>query len=342
MVHTSARSLEAQEVKAECFESSACDCAVVGTKGRRKEHEDACAVSCSASGADLWVLDGHRGGEASAFGADQIPKEIGHNIKDGRLPSNGRIQQCFRTIDNRLRKFLKEKAKDTVSGSTVIGALVARQDDGMYSAKVINCGDSRGIIIEDPCADENGKSAIVLQTVDHKPDSPKEKARVQAAGGTVTKGRCPRIDGKLAVSRGLGDFDFKADKGRQAAQQKVSCEPDVYEVSGLKPGALLLLACDGIWNVMSSETVAEMVHEALAASPKASLGDIAYSIVKESYGRGSCDNLTVLLARLAGKAGAEAASMHTADAAAEASKGGAGDICPTPPSPSTEAEAEVE
>jgi len=327
MVRPSARSLEKSEkkeeevLKVESFASATCDCAVVGTKGRRKEHEDAHSVSVTDQGAGLWVLDGHRGREASAFGADEIPKEIGQTISGGRLPSNGRIQQSFRTVDNRLRKYLKEKTKDTISGSTVIGALVARQGDGSYSAKVINCGDSRGIIIEDPDESKTGKSATVLQTVDHKPDHPKEKARVQAAGGTVTKGRCPRIDGKLAVSRSLGDFDFKADKGKQAAQQKVSCEPDIYEVTGLKAGALLVLACDGIWNVMSSETVADMVHETLKLSPTKSLAEIASSIVRESYDRGSCDNLTVLLARLSGGARPEAVKSRGPEAAAEPGRG---------------------
>jgi len=277
------------------FSSSALECAVASTQGRRKEHQDAHAVTCTDQCADLWVLDGHRGDEASAFGADELPKEIGQTLKSGTLPSNGRIQQSFRAVDNRLRKHLKERTRSVIAGTTVVGALVLRQGDGTYSAKVINCGDSRGLVLRDA---DDGKCATILQTIDHKPDSPTERARVQAAGGSVSKGRCPRVDGKLAVSRSLGDFDFKADKGRQAAQQKVSNEPDIYELHGLNPGSLLLLACDGVWDVMSSGAVADMVGEALSTSPAASLSDIASSIVRESYDRGSCDNLTVLIARL--------------------------------------------
>jgi serine/threonine protein phosphatase PrpC len=52
---------------------------------------------------------------------------------------------------------------------------------------------------------KNGGDALALST-DHKPDDPLERERILKAGGTVEKSR---VNGKLAVSRALGDFDFK-------------------------------------------------------------------------------------------------------------------------------------
>lgn len=257
-------------------------------------------MACEEQWADFWVLDGHRGCEAAHFGAAALRQEIGQSIKGDRLPSNGCIQQAFRTVDNKLRKHFKEKPQESKSGSTVIGALVARQGDGSYTAKLINCGDSRGIIIKDPSKDETGRPSTVLETVDHKPSSPIERARVAAAGGTVCGGKCPRIDGRLAVSRGLGDFDFKQDRGLQASQQKVSCLPDIYEASGLMGGTLLLLACDGVWSVMSSEDVAAEVREHLKVNPQSDLANVAAAIAHMSIERGSHDNVTILLVHLAG------------------------------------------
>ena len=49
----------------------------------------------------------------------------------------------------------------------------------------------------------------VVETIDHKPSLCFERARIEAAGGTVRGGRTARLDGSLAVSRSLGDFDFK-------------------------------------------------------------------------------------------------------------------------------------
>lgn len=47
---------------------------------------------------------------------------------------------------------------------------------------------------------------------DHKPDLPEEKARIEREGGTVTpdpQSGIPRINGRLAVSRGFGDIKYK-------------------------------------------------------------------------------------------------------------------------------------
>eukprot|EP00443_Scrippsiella_acuminata_P132329 CAMPEP_0115595418 /NCGR_PEP_ID=MMETSP0272-20121206/12309_1 /TAXON_ID=71861 /ORGANISM="Scrippsiella trochoidea, Strain CCMP3099" /LENGTH=314 /DNA_ID=CAMNT_0003030723 /DNA_START=95 /DNA_END=1036 /DNA_ORIENTATION=+ len=301
MVRRRPRSLE--EFRVATSSNALFSWAVVETQGQRDSHEDAHSVACSESLGEFWLLDGHRGAEAAHFGAEALPKEIGQTIKGGRLPSDGRIQQGFRTVDNRLRKHLKQRPKEeSNSGSTVVGALIAHEGNGSYHAKLINCGDSRGIIIKDPKQEDDEDSDFVLETVDHKPDSPQEKARVMAAGGVVRGGRRPRIDGRLAVSRALGDFEFKADRNRQAAEQKVSCEPDIYDISGLGPGTLLLLACDGVWDVMSSRDVAALVREHLKVNPGAMLGEVAESIVRRSFEKGSGDNLTVLLVHLANDA----------------------------------------
>ena len=57
-----------------------------------------------------------------------------------------------------------------------------------------------------------GVQAIALSK-DHKPDDPEEATRIQAAGGFVDDGR---VNGMLALSRALGDFEYKSNKGVQA------------------------------------------------------------------------------------------------------------------------------
>lgn len=285
-------------MEAESWSNSAFRCAWVETQGRRPSQEDAHAFECKEGWGDFWVLDGHRGSEAAHFGTMALRKEIGDTIKNSKLPSNGRIEQAFRSIDNQMRKHFKQHPDKPKAGSTVIGALVAKQSDGLYNAKLVNCGDSRGIIIKSPLQQDG--PLTVVETVDHKPGNLIEKARILAAGGKVKGGGCARIDGKLAVSRGLGDFDFKADRHRKAFEQKVSCEPDVYEASELMPGTVLVLACDGVWGVLSSEAVAAKVQEHLSTEPHTDLADVAASIVGLSVELGSKDNLTVLLVHLVG------------------------------------------
>merc|ERR1712050_326309 len=80
--------------------------------------------------------------------------------------------------------------------------------------------------------------------------------------------------------------------------QKVSCIPDIYEVSGLQPGSLCVLACDGVWDVMTGQEVAEMVREALSKDADADLGNIAASIVRTSLDKGSRDNVTAMVVQM--------------------------------------------
>ncbi|CAE7187913.1 unnamed protein product, partial [Symbiodinium necroappetens] len=132
-----------------------------------------------------------------------------------------------------------------------------------------------------------------VETIDHKPSLWVERARIVAAGGKVCGGRRARLDGNLAVSRSLGDFDFKDNAGRPAAEQKVSCLPDIYEVSGLPERTLLLLACDGLWDAISSEEAAQFVRERLRYDPPMELDEIAQELVSYSLEGKTGDNVTV-------------------------------------------------
>jgi serine/threonine protein phosphatase PrpC len=254
----------------------------------------------------MWLLDGHRGAGAARFGAPALSTEIGQAIKSEKLPSDAQISQSFRTVDNQLRKHFKTHPEDAKAGSTVVGLLTAKQSDGTYTAKLVNCGDSRGVVVKSPQdvrlkRRHNSKKlrSLVVESVDHKPCHPKEKARIKAAGGSVRGERPPRIDGDLAVSRGLGDFKYKADRRLPPSAQKVSCEPDIYEVSSLQPGALVVLACDGLWDVMTTEDVTSFVCSRIRGGVDTDLAELASALVRSSLKKKTRDNVTVLIAQIA-------------------------------------------
>lgn len=142
-----------------------------------------------------------------------------------------------------------------------------------------NAGDSRAVI------SRLGNKAIPL-SYDHKPDDEEEERRIRAAGGYVAGGR---VEGDLAVSRGLGDFRFKnmdvvmtataafrekengSDVPMQARKmmpgdQKVSPIPDiVIQPRNPLQDEFIIVACDGIWDVQTNyeavQTVAELFKE---------------------------------------------------------------------------------
>lgn len=64
-----------------------------------------------------------------------------------------------------------------------------------------NAGDSRCVLSND------GKA--IEMSVDHKPELPTEKARIEKAGGFVEENR---VRGILNLSRSLGDLEYKQDK----------------------------------------------------------------------------------------------------------------------------------
>lgn len=88
---------------------------------------------------------------------------------------------------------VKIKRERLDSGSTAVCALVF--PDCIYIA---NCGDSRAVLCRG--------GIPVVSTKDHKPKDPEEKARIEAAGGSVHGNRVMAV---LAVSRALGDIDLK-------------------------------------------------------------------------------------------------------------------------------------
>lgn len=300
--------------------STAFRCGVAEMQGWRINHEDAHSTSCNDSWGSFWVLDGHGGDGASIYCAPELGKVVGAMPEDKKLPADEVIAEGMARVDADFLAVTKEEP-DKDSGSTVVGSLVEKCEDGTYTVKLINCGDSRGLIVRGPTeADPVSDSApaelpvrlpphliadgmtpptckwpIVVESIDHKPDHPTEKARIEAAGGFISHEEPCRLDANLAVSRGVGDFEYKGNSSLSVGDQKVSCVPDIYEVSGILPGSIIILACDGLWDVMTGEKVADLVRDELKQNPKADLGVMAARLIRQSLQLNSRDNVTVMI-----------------------------------------------
>lgn len=147
-----------------------------------------------------------------------------------------------------------------------------------------------------------GEPVAVDLSVDHRPSRPDEVARVAAAGGFIVNNR---VAGMLAVSRALGDVEMKV-----GGRCVVSPEPELHKVS-LRPGdAFVIVACDGLWDVMSGQEAVDFVHKKLAESPSCHrvsepgaacdtgpfLDAVARSLANHAIDvRGSTDNVSVII-----------------------------------------------
>ena len=102
---------------------------------------------------------------------------------------------------------------------------------------------------------------------DHKPDLPKERARIEAAGGVVTPsgpgGRPSRVwaDGRvgLAMSRSIGDFECKRYGVIPDPEiKKFELNPAVGDGDG---DLFVCVASDGVWEFIESQEAAEIIGD---------------------------------------------------------------------------------
>ena len=138
---------------------------------------------------------------------------------------------------------------------------------------------------------------------DHKPMNDGERKRIINAGGFVSEGR---VNGSLALSRALGDFEYKMNKELDEKQQAVTAFPEIREFQLQEGDEFMILACDGIWDVMSSQECVNFVRERLVAKLKSGESDLKLSQICEELcdrclapdTRGSglgCDNMSVVV-----------------------------------------------
>jgi serine/threonine protein phosphatase PrpC len=143
---------------------------------------------------------------------------------------------------------------------------------------------------------------------DHKPENAEEKARIEEAGGSVSEDG--RVEGNLNLSRAIGDLTYKQHAGLPAEKQMISADPDV-RVESVRRGEdeFFVLACDGIWNVLSSQEVVDMVRTGLReGGEEGRLSAVCEAVCdrccdKEMGGDSDgvgCDNMTMMVVLLPG------------------------------------------
>ncbi|XP_034413776.1 protein phosphatase 1bb isoform X1 [Cyclopterus lumpus] len=263
-------------------------------QGWRVEMEDAhTAVVGLPHGLTDWsffaVYDGHAGSRVANYCSGHLLEHIlsgGADFSSGSGSVEGvkdGIRSGFLNIDEYMRSFSDLRQGLDRSGSTAVCVLLSPSH--LY---FINCGDSRAVLCRD--------TKVGFSTQDHKPCNPREKERIQNAGGSVM---IQRVNGSLAVSRALGDYDYKCVDGKGPTEQLVSPEPEVYVLERAAEGdEFVVLACDGIWDVMSNEELCEFVRSRLLVCDD--LEKVCNSVVDTCLHKGSRDNMSVVLVCLPG------------------------------------------
>lgn len=111
-----------------------------------------------------------------------------------------------------------------------------------------NSGDSRAVLAR-KSSSPGGKFQSVEMSVDHKPELPEEKQRIERAGGFVEDNR---VKGVLNLSRSLGDLEYKSDSSIPLKDQMITAMPEIRREKIGSDAAFLIIACDGIWDCLTS------------------------------------------------------------------------------------------
>jgi protein phosphatase 2C family protein 2/3 len=204
------------------------------------------------------VYDGHSGDQAADYCSKNLLKNIieEDTSTDGSsfLSNDALIQSAFMKTDAELIKHSLQYGYD--AGTTAVTTLIKRQNE---EVEIIcaNTGDSRCVLYH------HGK--VVPLSHDHKPTNEEERRRIQDSGGFV---EFSRVNGTLAVSRAFGDLSYKRNTKVEPHEQAVIAKPDIkrvkFNLNSIKDDyAFLILACDGVWDVMSNEAAAEFVKKKL-------------------------------------------------------------------------------
>lgn len=231
------------------------------------------------------ILDGHCGRRVADLGAQYYPDFVLSHPELGKNTPCALVDAGIRTDHKVFQQIHRQDG-----GSTLIAAIVRGK-----SVSVSCIGDARSVI-------SDGGRAVAM-SIDHKPTDPAEQQRVARCGGMVHFGR---VGGCLAVSRALGDFEFKFNGMHYAHKEyQVSNVADVRTINLTDSSQFLILACDGLWDVMNNDEAVAWVSDYIARAVDTTrsstidrnkiLTQCSQALAETAVSRGSMDNVSVTI-----------------------------------------------
>eukprot|EP00918_Siedleckia_nematoides_P029409 GHVU01063409.1.p1 GENE.GHVU01063409.1~~GHVU01063409.1.p1 ORF type:complete len:510 (-),score=57.80 GHVU01063409.1:287-1816(-) len=235
------------------------------------------------SNAFFAVYDGHGGSTVARYAGQNVHKRLITEESYKEQNWEMALKKAFLGTDEDL--LANPAHTRDPSGCTAVAALIT-SDNKIY---VANAGDSRSVL------SVMGEAKPL--SFDHKPTNIGERTRILGAGGYV---ECGRVNGNLALSRALGDFEFKKNYNLGPEAQIITSNPEVTCHEITKEDEFLIIACDGIWDCLSSQQVVDFVRYQVSEGKELTeIGEMMcdHCLAPDTIsGAGiGCDNMTVLV-----------------------------------------------
>ncbi|WFD44843.1 protein-serine/threonine phosphatase [Malassezia psittaci] len=219
------------------------------------------------------VFDGHAGKFAAEWCHDNFASVLVEQMKKNPEADFREIlYHTYLEVDRRL-EFESENA-NVRSGCTAVTSVIRSESKGdvpirkLYTA---NVGDARSVLCR------NGRA--IRLTYDHKGSDEHEARRITENGGFLLNNR---VNGVLAVTRSFGDFSMK---------DSVIGAPFTSDIELETSDEFLIIACDGLWDVVSDQDAVDHVvheHDAQAAADQ---------LLHYALDNFSTDNISVMVVR---------------------------------------------
>ncbi|XP_010941495.1 probable protein phosphatase 2C 47 [Elaeis guineensis] len=253
---------------------------------------------CPTPSAFYGVFDGHGGPDAAAYIRRHAIRFL---FEEASFPQASQVDNAFLDeVESSIRKsFLNADlalANDCTisssSGTTALTALVLGR-----LLLVANIGDCRAVLCR--------KGEAVEMSQDHRPIHEAELQRIKASGGFVDDGY---LNGVLSVTRALGDWDMKFPCG---SCSPLISEPEFRQTILSEEDEFLIMGCDGIWDVMSSQHAVSIVRRGLRRHDNPE--QCARDLVMEALQLKAIDNLTVIVVCFSSEHRETASPSHCQD-----------------------------
>ncbi len=227
----------------------------------------------------LAVYDGHGGPYVSKFLKDNMFKYFLKKTNDNKLDDNKKTINYINGVFSHLQSKLKKYKYAKYCGSTALVTLETKKRN-KRTLWVANTGDCRSVMC-------NKYNIAVQLTKDHKPNCMEERKRIEGLNGKITfDGDDWRIK-DLSLSRAFGDLD---------ATPYVTHLPQIYKYKISNNDKFIILACDGLWDVMSNQEVVNFVLEYKSKiDPLKDKINIAEKLAQFAINSGSSDNITIII-----------------------------------------------
>ncbi|XP_020578858.1 probable protein phosphatase 2C 25 [Phalaenopsis equestris] len=221
------------------------------------------------------IFDGHGGSKA----AEYVSRRIGERILEEVTMRGGEADmEVEEAVKNGYLKTDAEFLKEGVAGGACCVTAFVKKGELIVS----NAGDCRAVLSISGTAE--------ALTSDHRPSRDDEKDRIESLGGYVDCYRGVwRLQGSLAVSRGIGDSHLK---------QWVIPNPETRIIRIESNSEFLILASDGLWDKVDNQEAIDIARPLCLDSQKPSLLSACKKLVELSISRGSMDDISVMIIQL--------------------------------------------